>query len=607
MTSRPFVMAALVTSALLLRAQEPSSPTFRAGVDLIQLDVSVLDKNRHPVRGLTAKDFVVLDEGKAQDIVAFKAVDVPDRVSPPAEWLRDVPVDVANNHLDESRIVVVVIDNAYLMRKPELWRDMKRLGHDVINQFGSGDIGAVVYTGTGRGQNFTPDRARLFAAVDRTEIGRFNSGAAPSLEGVLQNVADSLTSVPQQRKTVMFIGVAVPVNPLNAPELFRELQRANINVYVLDPTGLSDLAAAAASGSLGAVRSVQRFQDDRRVLAEQTGGRAIVNTNDPATYLPEIFEENSSYYLLGFQPTDTRTDRRLHEVTVKVANRPDLEVRTRKGYYSPTAKRSPKDPLAGRTELERTLAGGIPASELPLTLSASVVATADGRQGTVAIVTGVRQASADSLESGTIDVLATAFDAVWKERASAHQTLDFGVARNVNSDRQLEVLSRLTLAPGTYELRVAAKLDGRLGSVFVDVTIPDFSKEDLLASSLVIGRTSGVVAAPKAAFDDVLPVVPTAAREFSSDDRITAFLRFYQGGKRPARGVSVALHLLDQDSRSVFEDTTTLDAGRFGANRSADYQRALPTEHLAAGQYLLRIDATSNDKTVQRQVRFTIR
>src|ERR671913_1679168 len=51
-------------------------PTFRAAVDAVQLDVSVLDKDRRPVRGLTAADFTVLENGKPRPIVAFSAVEL---------------------------------------------------------------------------------------------------------------------------------------------------------------------------------------------------------------------------------------------------------------------------------------------------------------------------------------------------------------------------------------------------------------------------------------------------------------------------------------------------------------------------------------------------
>jgi hypothetical protein len=56
-------------AAVLVARQEPA-PTFRSGVELIQLDVSVLDKDRRPVQGLTAADFTVLVDGQPRPIVA---------------------------------------------------------------------------------------------------------------------------------------------------------------------------------------------------------------------------------------------------------------------------------------------------------------------------------------------------------------------------------------------------------------------------------------------------------------------------------------------------------------------------------------------------------
>ena len=56
-------------------AQEPSAPSpdslpsFRSGIDIVELDVSVLGKDRMPIRGLTAADFTVLEDGKPQPVV----------------------------------------------------------------------------------------------------------------------------------------------------------------------------------------------------------------------------------------------------------------------------------------------------------------------------------------------------------------------------------------------------------------------------------------------------------------------------------------------------------------------------------------------------------
>ena len=58
------------------RQNPPSAlQTFRTGVDIVQVDVSVLDRDRRPVRGLAAADFTILEDGQERPVVAFSAVD----------------------------------------------------------------------------------------------------------------------------------------------------------------------------------------------------------------------------------------------------------------------------------------------------------------------------------------------------------------------------------------------------------------------------------------------------------------------------------------------------------------------------------------------------
>jgi len=98
-----------------LHAGQPQPPrTFRTGIDVVQVDVSVLDRDRRPVRGLTASDFTVLEDGKPRPLVAFSPVDIPESkplASGTAAWVREIAPDVAGNDLArDGRLVVIVLD-----------------------------------------------------------------------------------------------------------------------------------------------------------------------------------------------------------------------------------------------------------------------------------------------------------------------------------------------------------------------------------------------------------------------------------------------------------------------------------------------------------------
>src|SRR3970040_925683 len=105
-TATLFTSLALFTSFPL--AQQ--TPVFRTRVEVVQLDVSVLDKHRQPVRGLTEKDFTILQDGKPQLIVGFSTFDMDDAAPPAVGWMRDVPPDVTTNELrPESRLWILVM------------------------------------------------------------------------------------------------------------------------------------------------------------------------------------------------------------------------------------------------------------------------------------------------------------------------------------------------------------------------------------------------------------------------------------------------------------------------------------------------------------------
>jgi VWFA-related protein len=167
------VLAAIVvgTGARVPAAQalKPEQmPPFRVGTEAIELDVTVLGEDGRPVRGLTAADFTVLENGVPQPIVAFAPVDIPAWTGSEPGWMRDVAPDVVTNRPDARRAIVVIFDDFGIRWDPGIVRTARAIATKTIDQLGPADLAAVVYTLERRkGQEFTIDRERLRAAIDR--------------------------------------------------------------------------------------------------------------------------------------------------------------------------------------------------------------------------------------------------------------------------------------------------------------------------------------------------------------------------------------------------------------------------------------------------------
>ena len=164
----PCLLVAIAGAEYHARSPQSNPPqqTFTTGVELVRLDVSVLDKDRRPVRGLTARDFTVLDDGNPQPIVAFSEVDIPDAEPAAAEWMQQVGSDIATNQLDLRRIIVIVMDDGTTSVDDGAVNAAKQIARGVIGRLGPNDLAAVVFTLKGKSQNFTSDRRRQIAAAD---------------------------------------------------------------------------------------------------------------------------------------------------------------------------------------------------------------------------------------------------------------------------------------------------------------------------------------------------------------------------------------------------------------------------------------------------------
>jgi hypothetical protein len=193
--------------------------------------------------------------------------------------------------------------------------------------------------------------------------------------------------------------------------------------------------------------------------------------------------------------------------------------------------------------------------------------------------------------------------------APLRQTLRFTLVPGGGDVLRYDLLTQLPAKPGRYEVRIAVHraTDNVSGSVYADVTVPDFAKAPVSLSGVWLGANPSPTGVPRDALASLLPVVPTASREFAPRDEVTAFFRIYQGGGKSLTAVPLAVRILDDKDETVASSTGTIPAEQFAAStRAADHRFALP-RGLAPGRYLLTFEATLGETTARRDVVFTVR
>jgi VWFA-related protein len=599
----------------------------------------VLDEVRRPVHGLSAADFAVRVDGAVRPVVAFKAVRLPPPLPrPPAPWIRDIAPDVATNTRAGGRAIIIMIDDTTVSSMdstvgPSFWMLKARAtARRVVDELGPDDVAAVVFTAYNHtAQGFTSDRERLLTAIDKSALfpppqltgstgTSYGKTYNPEQNGycycgvcsveALAHVAESLRSLPQQRKIVIYIssGVAIrpditePCNMLRREAQFNALRKAalaNVTINPIDPQGI------VVEGVVDGPSSKRSYLV---TMAESTGGRAVINDNDMDLEVPNVLAESSSYYLLGVESTGVVKDGLFHEIDVTVG-KPGLEVRTRTGYYDPTTKeRKAAAAAAASCDLDGSIEGVLPKSDFPMDVA--VAPFSGNRQSTLAIVLGathpVSGLDRDTRRSEAVELVASLFNPeTGKFRGSQNVTLSLNWNRTDAPARYYEVLVRLPVKNERYELRLGLKRgDARTASVYTFAEVPDFRGEALSLSGLVLSVTPPAPAAPRNGFADLMPIVPTARRRFRATDHVAGFVRVYQ--KKWTSPAVVTLRITDERNAIMATRTTWLDEPPNRATSGADYRFDLPTAGLARGEYLLSIDVEAGQRAARRAARFTI-
>lgn len=189
-----------------------------------------------------------------------------------------------------------------------------------------------VYMSSGYDFNPFPDARKRFDAQRNSKDGSTDLGQTDP-----NPVDPSLLTNPFEERNNQF-NEADLVRELS--ELTRQANRANVTFYTIDPRGLTggpdlDENEVKTTEYLDYTRTTQ---DTLRVIAELTGGFAVVNQNDFDKALKRIDAEASDYYVLGYYSNNPDPLKRRRAIEIKV-NRPNVTLNYRKEY---TLKPPPK-------------------------------------------------------------------------------------------------------------------------------------------------------------------------------------------------------------------------------------------------------------------------
>ncbi len=300
----PLAATAAFATAAGLAAQQP--PSFRAGVEIVSLTVTVTDAAGRYVTGLADRDFEVYEDGVRQDVAYFNRTNLPIALS--------LLLDTSSSM--EGRIGTAQEAAVGFARRirPE-------------------DLGGLVDfdTRVQVAQPFTNDPARLEDAIRKT-----TAGGSTSLYNAIYIALKELKKVRARseqelrRQAVVVVSDGEDTSSLVSYEEVLDLaKRSDTSIYTI---ALRDAEESRTKG-------FNEAEFVLRDLAQQTGARSFFpeRVDDLAGVYDRIAEELASQYALGYVSKNNKRDGAWRRIVVRIA-RPDAAARAKQGYFAPTPR-----------------------------------------------------------------------------------------------------------------------------------------------------------------------------------------------------------------------------------------------------------------------------
>jgi hypothetical protein len=277
-------------------------------------------------------------------------------------------------------------------------------------------------------------------------------------------------------------------------------------------------------------------------LAADSGGFAVRNTNDLAAGIRRIADESQAYYLLGYNPTNTRRDGRFRKIQVKVPGGKGYQIRARKGYYAPLEGKSALAPKPGGPDpaIQSALDSPYDMPEIPLRMTAYVLdETILGKANVVVVIdTDVREFAFHEEGGRFLDTLEFLLVAAHRESGEYYRYDQRVEMKLLPATREKLVwypMSRdFELAPGGYQAKIVVrdKNSGRIGTLVHEFEVPPLGP--LRVSTPILSDT--MQPAPPGEKSNPQPT-PLARREFPTGVMLLAQFEVYGAAKDKASGM----------------------------------------------------------------------
>jgi VWFA-related protein len=654
----------------------PAAPSsvIRIDVNLVQVDAVVTDSKGRRVSDLQPTAFELLQDGKLQTITNFSYVSTnPGTAEAPAHRAAQArpvkgevpPPPPVMQPGEVRRTLALVVDDLGLAAE-----NIPAVRHAIRNfideQMRPGDLVAIIRTGAGMGalQQFTTDKRLLYAALDRVKYGESRVGissfaplgsgmrgggainhlreetlAVGSL-GAIRFVVNAMRGYPGRKSVVLFTenirmiyrGATDEMVAHAVQQLSDAASRASVVIHAVEPRGIPDYNVTAADNtSRMSGRRISRVPAQRQeevirteegmfVLAEETGGLFLHDTNDLAGALRKVAEDSDGYYLIGYHPGSSTFENgngrpKFHRIEVKVKGA-GLHVRSRDGFFGEPGGNQPLDHTR-EAEIVHALQSPFAAGAIhPRMTAVFSNAPQSGSFINAWLYFNPNELKwsnePDGNHKAVIDVAAAAFD----ENGLSLAPIDTTFTLKLTSQNYDEALKKGMVygirvpitRPGPYVLRAAVRDAATEGSGSADqyVEVPDVGSGRLAMSGIVLQEAAAGTRAninlPQGPYPGEDATRGAARRSFRRGtvlDYLYEIINAKTGaGRHPELEVQTRMF---HDGEQVADEKTTLATA--GAVSDPQHLRAGGRLSLggglAPGEYVLQVIVT--DKLVKNK------